>query len=490
MTARCALYFNIENINYLKYININNCMWIERSDFKRDFIISLKALNHQVLVLNGARQVGKTSFVINALEHDHLKTWSKLYVNFMYPTQFRTLGKDWMGKDFFGRSSVGDEFLRNLESHLGKSIDKLESPAVVFVDEVDRHPIVMEAVQALAERSPKLKFIFTGSNLENIRVENAATGRKRYFDLYPIRFFEFLLAANETACLSVLEEAITEQKSITEFFHKKINSRLWSYLRIGGLPRIVDAYLDPRDGEPTLPEIIKDLAFSIEENVKSVLGKQSSLYEYEDILRTIARLSMNTFKLSRLQVNHTSRAEAKRLLLKTVGARVAHKIRLFQENADAQDLSKYILFDTGIINYLLNGSDILSTIITDQNKGILLETFVGTQIIAGLLAREDLFYWKSGNIAELEFVLRSPAMCGIDVKASASSKAKSLDSFALFEKSAQIVIKVTDQPLIKINHNHIAKLPNHKGTKRITLLEIPHYLAGEIPKLCEKIRCA
>src|SRR3989338_7282142 len=113
----------------------------------------------------------------------------------------------------------------------------------------------------------------------------------------------------------------------------------------------------------------------------------------------MAHLSMNTLKFVHLQVQHAGRSEAKRLVYKTVGARVAHKIRLFESESD---LSKYILFDCGIANYLLSGSDLLGSSVSEGNLAILAETYAGTELLAQMTTRDDLFYWKSGNRAEVE----------------------------------------------------------------------------------------
>lgn len=454
-------------------------MWIERNDKKKSFINSLEKMSRQVLVLRGARQVGKTSFVLNALAG--LSDHPQLKLNLFYPSSFRLQGIDFLGRDFFGRSPAGDEFLKNIERALSPHAAH-EKPAIVFIDEVDRYPIVMESIQALAEASPRLKFILTGSNLENIPVDNAATGRKKYFDLYPITFREFLSAGQDGAVLDYYHSLSLKGNARSSYYHQRLNDAFETYLRLGGLPKILDAFLDPQSTPQPIPELIMDLAVSIEENVKTVLGQKARLYEYEDVLRKIALLSVNTLKFSRLQVNHASRIEAKRLVMKTVGARVAHKIRLYESESD---LSKYILFDCGLVNYLLNGSDLLRSVITPNHRAVQLETFVGQDLIAGLVSRDDLSYWKSGNRAEVEFLLRSPFFIGMDVKTRGSDP-KSLNSLALMEPGVQCLIQISDREL-HVNRDHKASLPNHEGERRVPLLTIPHYLVGRVTGLISEL---
>lgn len=455
-------------------------MWIDRPNKKTLFINTLMSLEKQVLMVRGARQVGKTSFIINVLQG--LTGHPQLKLNLLYPTSFRLDGIEYLGRDFFGRSEGGEEFLKNIEGEFG-NLKAMEGPAIIFVDEVDRYPPALEAIQALAEVSNKLKFVFTGSNLENIPVKNAATGRKRYFDLYPITFREFVVASGDGKLANYLDHFSLRSNSHTEFFHNRAREFMGHYLRIGGMPKIIAAYLDGGTLRQSIPEMVKDLAVSIEENVKTVLGNKAGLYEYEDVLRKMAFLSMNTLKYTNLQVQHAGRSEAKKLVSKTVGARVAHKIRLFDAE---RDLSKYIIFDCGIANYLLSGSDLLRTAINERSLAILYETFVGTEIIASLVTRDDLFYWKSGNTAEVEYLLRSPHFIGIDVKTGKGSL-RSLNSLAIFEPDVSSLVKISDDAP-SFDGEHIALLPNYDKRRKIALMVIPHYLTFRLTSLLDEVR--
>ncbi len=455
-------------------------MWIDRTTKQEQFIKRLKGLQNQVLLLQGARQVGKTSFVLEAFKS--LKSYPQVYVNLLYPSRFKVQGIEYFGRDFFGHSPAGEEFLKNIE----KIHPNAQSPVFIFVDEVDHHPIAMEAIQSLAAFSEKLKIVYTGSNLENISVKNAATGRKHYFDLFPISFSDFLWALEQKKSshqqLKLYNEITLDSRSITDFFHQQLSESFQTYLRLGGIPRLVDLYLEPQSDGLSLPDLIKDLAISIEENIKAILGEKSKLYEYEDVLRKLARLSMNTLKFSNLQVQHAGKREAQKLVAKTVGARVAHKVRLYTLE---QDLSKYILFDCGFTNYLLNGSDLLGSVWGEHSQATLCETFVGNELTHQLTTRDDLFYWKSANRAELEFCLRSPGLLGIDVKLN-KGRNQSLNSFALFEKNASHLIKISNQKP-EINKNYVASLPNFPGKRKIPLITIPHYLTGRLVSLIKNI---
>lgn len=454
-------------------------MWLKRPEQEKTFLQGLLSLKGQVLLLRGARQVGKTSFALHALKA--LGEHPQILINLLYPQSFQLNGVSYLGRDFVGQDPQGTEFLQNIEQHLGP-LSQLNLPALIFIDEVDRYPAILEAIQTLAGFSDSLKFILTGSNLENLPVSNAATGRKKYFDLYPISFIEFLQAAHQSKLDKALKQLSLDSAPLTEYQHQALQKQFETYLRLGGMPAILSAFLSEDFEIPQLPKLVQDLVLSIEENIKIVLASKAQLYEYQDVLRSLVRLSLNTLKLTHLQVKHASRAEAKRLVGKTVGARVAHKIRLFEAE---RDLSKYLIFDCGVANFLLHGADLLNCRFSERGRAILTETFVGTQLIHSLISREDLFYWKSKNQAELEFLLRSPKLAGIEVKGG-KGRNKSLHSFALKQADSELLVKISANPF-SYQPNYEAKLPNYPKKRTMPFLELPHYAVFKLMELSKQI---
>ena len=188
---------------------------------------------------------------------------------------------------------------------------------------------------------------------------------------------------------------------------------------------------------------------------------------------------MDTLKYARLQASHVSRTEAKRLVAKTVGARVAHKIRLWDSETD---LSKYVLFDSGIANYLLAGSSLLSNRLVEKELSILYETAICNALILSMPSRDDLMYWKSDNRAEVEFVVRSPQFAGIDVK-NTTGALRSLASMAVSQPELQCLVKISrDRPCFYRNY----EAKSFAASRNLPLIQIPHYLCCELIRLLNK----
>ena len=115
-------------------------MWLERISKKSSFINRLLSLDQQVLIVRGARQVGKTSFILNILKE--LQEYPQLKLNALYPSSFTINETEYLGRDFFGKSETGEEFLKNIELQFG-NLNRLEKCVIIFIDEVDRYPLIM-----------------------------------------------------------------------------------------------------------------------------------------------------------------------------------------------------------------------------------------------------------------------------------------------------------------------------------------------------------
>lgn len=447
-------------------------MWIKRSAEKK-LVNIIKSLEKQVLIVRGARQVGKTAVIERCL--DALDDMPNIRINLLHPNTIDFSGQRYYGRDFFGKADDGSEFLRNLR-HIIKSNETI----IVFIDECDRYPLIMEAIQNLSQFTDEFRFVLTGSNLENLAPKNAATGRKRYYDLYPIGFKEFLEAIDAQDLIASLENTtINNVAKTTDFLHGQLEDHFSTFMRLGGMPRLLTSYIQRKPDE-FIASTVQDLATTIEENVKAVLGEKIVIYQYHDFLHNLCRQSLDTLKFSRVQSSHVSRNEAKRLVAKTVGARVAHKIRLWDSETD---LSKYVLFDSGIANYLLAGSSLLANRLIETELAVLLETSIGNEIVRSLKSRDDLLYWKSENRAEVDFAIRSPRFTGIDVKAGHGA-IRSLASMATREKATECIVKISNERP-KFFRNYEAK--SHDQSRIIPFIQIPHYLSGELTRMLDDI---
>ena len=121
----------------------------------------------KIMIIYGARQVGKTTLVQSILSKTDKKT---LQIN---------------GDRLGNNNDISSRDLQKLES-LVAGYD------ILFIDEAQRIPEIGMNLKILYDHLPNLKIIVTGSSSLDLSssIKEPLTGRKRQFTLYPISFLE------------------------------------------------------------------------------------------------------------------------------------------------------------------------------------------------------------------------------------------------------------------------------------------------------------
>ena len=156
--------------------------------------------NRKVLLLRGARQVGKTYLVRkHAEQYAHA-----LEVNFL--TDRRT-------HDFFKGDINISTILENLSTLYGIPIEDGET--LLFFDEIQECPEAITALRFFHEKRPGLHVIATGSLLEFAlsEVPSFGVGRIESIFLHPLTFDEYLGACGEVKLLSYLSSVGPSSKN-------------------------------------------------------------------------------------------------------------------------------------------------------------------------------------------------------------------------------------------------------------------------------------
>jgi predicted AAA+ superfamily ATPase len=189
--------------------------------------------NRLPLILKGARQVGKT-WLLN--EFGRTQFDDVLSINFE-----NALGL----KDVFDGDISPQRILDLLGALHGKRI-KPRDTLLVF-DEVQEIPRALTSLKYFAERAPEYAVCCAGSLL-GVALHSGASfpvGKVDFLTLNPLNFEEFLLSNGEDMLISfVRNEGVREiPKSISD----KLTDYLKLYFIIGGMPGVVNSWLDTRD---------------------------------------------------------------------------------------------------------------------------------------------------------------------------------------------------------------------------------------------------
>lgn len=381
--------------------------------------------NRKPLLLQGARQVGKT-YLVNAFGKAEYTNY--IYLNFEQDPNLHNL--------FTGNL---DPYLiiNNLSLYLGKKIESEDT--LLFFDEIQALPLAITSLKYFYEQSPEFHVIAAGSLL-GVSVGKTSSfpvGKVNFMTLYPMQFNEYLTAFGE----ELLVENLTGEKSLNELpeiLQEKLLTHLKTYLYLGGMPEVLQSYLNDKDislVRTIQNEILKayqrdfskytDKTQAIRtselwNSIPNQLAKENKKFKYSDI-RKNARSSMFEQTIEWLK---------KAGLVNIAYNIVSPKIPL-SAYADFTKFKIYLL-DTGLLGAMLNLTpDIIikpNELFTEYN-GAFIENFVATELI--ISDTNELYYWTSKSDAEVDFILQvDNEIFPLEVKSGSSRNLKSIRSYA------------------------------------------------------------
>ena len=209
-----------------------------------------KSKKQETLLVNGARQIGKT-YIIEKFGKENYKSY--IYLN---------LVKNPEQKNIFEGTLEPEEIYKRLSLYV-PSTKLVESDTLIFIDEIQSCPKARTALKFLAIDS-RYDVIASGSLLgihynkkkeeEEIEEEiSIPVGYERELMMFSLDFEEFLWAKGyDENPISVLREyfdkkqkvpAGSEEKNWTDGLNEKFLSILREYMVVGGLPEVVNTFL-------------------------------------------------------------------------------------------------------------------------------------------------------------------------------------------------------------------------------------------------------
>lgn len=190
----------------------------------------------EVILVAGARQVGKTTVVQEVLsEFSH-----SLELNLEKDSEARAaIDATVSFQDF--ENLLRDKYNFNSSHPLN----------VLFIDEAQESDTIGSYIRHMKEDWNGAKAILSGSSMTRIFRDDQRVPVGRYLPLLvsPLSFKEFIIASGREfllECISEFEETLST-KQITPSFHREFLDLLDQYLTIGGLPEVVKAHFSKRN---------------------------------------------------------------------------------------------------------------------------------------------------------------------------------------------------------------------------------------------------
>lgn len=386
------------------------------------------------LLIRGARQVGKTSSV------RHLGERFKYFVEIDL-NEHREL------HELFSQMLTPQEICLQLSYAVNIPIEAGET--LLFVDEIQSCPEAINKLRYFYEQYPELHLIAAGSLLEFVLADipSFGVGRIRSLFMYPFSFEEFLHANGEDLLVAAYQSASPE-KPLNTIVHEKILQRFSSFVLMGGMPRVVQEYVETKDLRKC-QLVLNDLVVSYKDDFKKY-RKRIPEERLTTVLESVARQHSGRFvysnvndNLSLSQVKITLELLVKAGLVYPVVHSAANGIPLGAETNERYQ--RMVLFDTGILMRMLglNLAELFVQGIENlTNKGSLAEVFVANELVKTSSCYEppQLFCWhreKKDSQAEVDFVVQKGyGIIPIEVKAGTRGSMQSLRIFMQEKHSA------------------------------------------------------
>ncbi|MFO8113063.1 MAG: ATP-binding protein, partial [Desulfosalsimonadaceae bacterium] len=438
------------------------------------------------LVLRGARQVGKSTLVREFAKKN------RLLLNEINLEQHLYLDKTFKSLDL-------DIILRELDALVGRNINTPGS--ILFLDEIQATPRAIAALRYFYENRPDIPVISAGSLLEFALADtpfSMPVGRIEYYHLGPMTFSEFLNAVEPglSSYLSDFHIGFHHTQPIPETAHRKLIKRQREYLFVGGMPEAVNTFTE----ENSLTEVTavhRSIAETYQDDF-SKYARQKDLALMQIVFRQIPRIIGQKVKYSNISRENKSR-EVKAVIDLLVKARICHQV--FHSHCSGVPLTadinenvyKLIFMDVGMAAWLAGTDWIAMQALDGQalvNEGKFAEQFIGQHLL-NPFAPPRLTYWlreaKSAN-AEVDYVTTSGnEIVPIEVKAGKSGALKSLQQIAANKKISLCVRFDLNPPTIQ-DVAYTTRVSGGSVEVAYTLLSLPLYLVGELPRILDEIR--
>lgn len=196
----------------------------------------LKEESDKILLVNGARQIGK-SYLIRYVGKN-------LFTHFVEIN----LKEDKEGERVFADVHTTGELYMRLSNYYAKPLGD-KSDTLVFLDEIQSYPHLMTMLKFLNQES-RYRFIASGSQLGVALSETPSVplGSVTIRQMYPLDFEEFLWATGVGKdWIENIRESFLRQEALEENTHRILLKRFQYYLLVGGLPEAINNYLDDRN---------------------------------------------------------------------------------------------------------------------------------------------------------------------------------------------------------------------------------------------------
>jgi hypothetical protein len=362
----------------------------------------LKSDTDKILILEGARQVGK-SFSIR-------EAGTRLFPNYVEIN----FVEDDEGEQLFKNIHKKEDFYLTLSMIAGNKLSDRDN-TLVFFDEIQHYPQYLTMLKFLREDG-RYRYIASGSLLgitlqDTTSIPVGSIIRKEMFQL---DFEEFLIANGfGIEAITMLRHAYENRQSLSEENHNHVLDLFRRYLLVGGLPDAVNTYLDTHN-------IVR--VREVQDGIRSLYADDASKYEKEHSKKLLVR---RIYEMIPSQMEN----KKKRIVAQEIRGKEGDRFSQYQEEFEylvssgialavhaisnphfplseslQKNLLKLYLNDVGLLTGLLYHNNIRPVLedVRSINLGSVYESVVAQELRAH---GHKLFYYDNRKQGEIDYLI-------------------------------------------------------------------------------------
>ena len=360
----------------------------------------LKSNSPKILLIDGARQVGKTYIIRHVA--------NKLFENVIEINMV----EDSLGDRLFAETKTVEDFYLQVSMLAGAKM-KQRNNTLIFIDEIQAYPHLLTLLKFLSQDN-KFTYAASGSLLGVTLADTPSIpmGSIRKVRMYPLDFEEFLYAngMNEVV-VNAMRKKFERLEALDEPMHNKIMDLFRKYLLVGGLPDAVNVYLAQKNIQAVR---------EVQREIHDYYAADASKYDDEKklMIRRVYDLIPSNME------NKKKRVIAQKIENKRgksfndyssefeylVSAGIALKVQAISNptfpliESAGKNLLKLYLNDVGILTGILYGNNIRAVLGDEKciNLGSVYEAVVASELIAH---GYSLFYYDNRSKGEVDYLI-------------------------------------------------------------------------------------
>ena len=366
--------------------------------------------SHEILLLNGPRQVGKTSLL--KMIQERLIAEKKVNSDNIY---------------FFDLEKATDlDIFSSQSSVLALLPDSKKEKYYIFIDEFQKSKKIGSILKVLHDHYPQYKIIITGSASWYLDIDESLAGRKIVFSIWPLSFSEYIEWKNDKDLSTYYKLALKNIKETPLEIINTINKFYLDFATFGGYPAVVLAKSED-DKKNILAELLNSYLtwdiqiYNYKANTLQIKAILTMLASQVGSLLNIGNLSINV-GIGRTAIQNRLELLQNTFILHLNSPYFVNKIKELSKNP------KVFLVDSGLRNMLLENFSIKPK---TKDFGYLIENVIVTELYKQSKITDGIYFWRTVRGQEVDIIRkRENNLLPIEVKSgNEDTKPDGLKSF-------------------------------------------------------------